>query len=119
MPRHTPLYDWTTRVATHFPDLPKATAETLAAWSYGLVLTHACGLTAVALTLAAVLAQAVNTVRQRSTRFEKSRAAGMTPSPHWRCMLHCASTPYQRALSRVDGIFLPVSIRGCGERGGR
>ena len=69
MPRHTPLYDWTTRVATHFPDLPKATAETLAAWSYGLVLAHACGLTAVALTLAAVLAQAVNTVRQRLREF--------------------------------------------------
>lgn len=65
MPHHRPLYDWTTRVATHFPDLPPGTARTLAAYSYGLVLAHACGLAAVALVLAAVLDQAFNTLRQR------------------------------------------------------
>ena len=65
MPRHTPLYDWTARVATHFPDLPMATARTLATYSYGLILAHACGLPAVALALAAVLRQAYNTLRQR------------------------------------------------------
>ena len=35
MPRHTPLYDWSQRVATAFPDLPPATARVLADWSYG------------------------------------------------------------------------------------
>jgi hypothetical protein len=69
MPHHPQLYDWTTRVATAFPDLPAATARVLATWSYGLVLAHACGLSAVALALAAVLGQAVNTVRQRLREF--------------------------------------------------
>ena len=69
MPRHKPLYDWTKRVASHFPELPRATAGTLAEYSYALVLAHACGLAAVALSLAAVLKQAVNTVRQRLREF--------------------------------------------------
>jgi hypothetical protein len=68
---YTQLYDWTARVATHFPDLPPAAARTLAAWSYGLVLTHARGLTAVALTLAALLRQAASTLRQRLREFYK------------------------------------------------
>jgi hypothetical protein len=69
MPHHPQLYDWTNRVATAFPDLPAATARVLAARSYGLVLAHACGLSAVALALAALLGQAVNTVRQRLREF--------------------------------------------------
>jgi hypothetical protein len=69
MPHHPQLYEWTNRVATAFPDLPPATARVLASWSFGLVLAHACGLSAVALVLAAVLGQAVNTVRQRLREF--------------------------------------------------
>jgi hypothetical protein len=65
VPHQTPLYDWTRRVATAFPDLPAAHARGLAEWSFGLVLAHACGLATVALHLAAVVGQAVNTVRQR------------------------------------------------------
>jgi hypothetical protein len=69
MPHHPQLYEWTNRVATAFPDLSPATSRVLATWSYGLVLAHACGLSAVALALAAVLGQAVNTVRQRLREF--------------------------------------------------
>ena len=69
MPRHTPLYEWDQRVATAFPDLPPATARVLADWSSGLVLAHTCGLGTVALTLAAVLGQAVHTARQRVREF--------------------------------------------------
>src|SRR3954469_12665856 len=69
MPHHPQLYERTNRVATAFPDLPAATARVLAAWSYGLVLAHACGLSAVALAVAAVLGQGVNTVRQRLREF--------------------------------------------------
>lgn len=65
MPHPEPLYEWTDRVATQFPELPPATARNLAAYSYGLVLAQACGLAAVALVLAAVLRQAVGTLRQR------------------------------------------------------
>ncbi len=71
MPRHTQLYDWAARVATHFPELPKPTAHVLAAWSYGMVLAHACGTTAVALALAALLKQGANTLRQRLREFYK------------------------------------------------
>ena len=65
MPRPAPLYEWTQRVATRFPELPAATARVLAEYSFGLVLAHTCGLATVALTLAALIGQAVNTVRQR------------------------------------------------------
>jgi hypothetical protein len=65
MPHQPPLYEWADRVATRFPDLPRHQADALATWSFGLVLARACGLSAVALALAAVLARSVNTVRQR------------------------------------------------------
>jgi hypothetical protein len=71
MPHPAPLYEWVTRVATHFPDLHRATARTLGIYSFGLVLAHACGLSAVALTLGVLLRQAVNTVRQRLREFYK------------------------------------------------
>src|SRR5579883_1133795 len=69
MPRHPQLYTWAERVATQFPDLPRPYADGLAAWSLGLVLAHACGLSAVALALATLLGQAVNTARQRLREF--------------------------------------------------
>jgi len=71
MPHPTPLYEWTGRVATRFPELSPAQARVLAEYSFGLVLTHACGLAAVALGLAALLGQAVNTARQRLREFYK------------------------------------------------
>jgi hypothetical protein len=71
MPRPEPLYEWTQRVATRFAQLPKPTARALAEYSFGLVLAHACGLSAVALALGALLGQAVNTVRQRLREYYK------------------------------------------------
>ena len=71
MPRHQPLYQWTARVSAHFPDLSPPTAAVLALWSYGLVLAHTSGLTAVVAHVAPVLGRAVNTVRQRLKEFDK------------------------------------------------
>jgi hypothetical protein len=65
MPRSPQLYDWSQLVATRFPDLPRHQATALAEWSFGLVLAHACGLSAVALVVASVARQSVSTVRQR------------------------------------------------------
>jgi hypothetical protein len=78
MPRHEPLYQWTDRVASHFPELPPATAAVLALWTFGMALAHACALTAVALHLAPLLGRAANTVRQRLREFYKpaDRKAG-------------------------------------------
>ena len=75
MPRHHPLYQWTDRVSTHFPDLPRTTAAVLALWAFGLVLAHSCALTAVVVHLAPLLGQACNTVRQRLREFYKPAAA--------------------------------------------
>lgn len=61
----TALYQWTQRVASHFPELSACQARTLAQYSFGLVLAHCCGLSAVALALAKLLGQSSNTCRQR------------------------------------------------------
>jgi hypothetical protein len=74
MPRHPPLYQWADRVATHFPDWPRPTAVVLALWAFGLVLAHACGLTTVAVHLAGLLGQPINTVRQRLREFYQPAA---------------------------------------------
>jgi hypothetical protein len=78
MPRQDALYHWTQRVATHCPELPATTAAVLALYSYGAVLAHSCALSAVALALAALRGQAVNTVRQRLREFYRpaERKAG-------------------------------------------
>ena len=65
MPRHPQLYAWADRVATRFPELPPAIALVLALWSFGLVLAHACGLTAIVAHLAPLLGRSANTTRQR------------------------------------------------------
>jgi hypothetical protein len=65
MPRHPELYAWADQLASRCPELPRHHAAALAQWSFGMVLAHACGLSAVAVALAAVLGQAVNTTRQR------------------------------------------------------
>ena len=71
MPRHQPLYQWSNRVASQFPELPRTTAFVLALWTFGMVLAHSCALTAVALHLAPLLGQAANTLRQRLREFYK------------------------------------------------
>lgn len=74
MPRHPQLYAWADRVATAFPELPPATALVLALWSFGLVLAHACGLTAVVAHLAPLLGRSANTTRQRLREFYRPGA---------------------------------------------
>jgi hypothetical protein len=74
MPRHAPLYQWADQVATHFPELSRPTAVVLALWAFGMALAHTCGLSAVALHLAPVLGQRVNTVRQRLREFYRPAA---------------------------------------------
>jgi hypothetical protein len=90
MPRRTPLYEWVAHVATRFPHLPAAHARSLAEWSFGMVLAHAAQLTAVAVHLAAVVGQSVNTVRQRLRELfqpgERKAGEGRTTfDPHACC----------------------------------
>jgi hypothetical protein len=74
MPRPPQLYAWADRVATAFPELPPAMAFVLALWSLGLVLAHACGLTAVVAHLAPLLGRSANTTRQRLREFYQPAA---------------------------------------------
>ncbi|MGH9766186.1 MAG: transposase [Blastocatellia bacterium] len=72
------LATWTKIVAEHLPVLSQPQARVLAMWSLGMVLAQACGLTTVALYLAAGLGKKENTVRQqlREFYFEVEAKAG-------------------------------------------
>jgi hypothetical protein len=72
------LATWTKIVTEHLPILSQPQARVLAMWSLGMVLAQACGLTAVALYLAAGLGKQENTVRQqlREFYFEAEAKAG-------------------------------------------
>src|SRR5262245_37529918 len=69
------LYQWTDRVTSRFPTLSSCQARLLALYSFGLVLAHSCGLSAVALALAKLLGQARNTLRQRLREWYQEAAA--------------------------------------------
>jgi hypothetical protein len=84
MPRSQALYDWTARVTTAFPDLHAAHARSMAAWSFGLAHAGAASLSAVALFLADLLAQAFDTARQRPATLRPPAApacSGGSPAP--------------------------------------
>lgn len=59
------LYQWTDRVQQLFPLLKPHHARDLAQYSFGAVLAHSCGLTAVAAYLAGLLCCSFHTVRGR------------------------------------------------------
>lgn len=65
MSRHPELYDWLSTVSSHFPQLSKPQTRGLAWWSLGMILARSCALSAVADTLACLLQQSYNTVRER------------------------------------------------------
>ncbi len=69
MPHDPALYPWIERVATRMPTLSRPPAPVLALYSYGLVLAQPCGLTRVAVTLAALLGRSAHSVRQRLRDF--------------------------------------------------
>lgn len=59
------LSQWEGLVSTQLPHLSRPRARVLAAWSYGMVLAKACGITSVVGILAPLLKQSESTVRQR------------------------------------------------------
>lgn len=131
MPRHPQLYAWADRVATAFPGLPPATAFVLALRSLGLVLAHACGLTAVVAHLAPVLGRSANTTRQRLREFyrpaDKKRGANRTELDPAGCVgplvrWVTAGWPQRRVALALDATSLgerftvlsaSVVYRGC------
>src|SRR5947209_5809123 len=81
MSRHKPLYgpkalnQWTDEVRHAFPNLSKPQAVGLATWSFGMALAHSCALTAVALYLAKLLRQKLDSLSQRLRDFYLPAAA--------------------------------------------
>jgi len=65
MSHHEGLSAWTLTVSNHMPHLTKPQVVVLALWSYGIALTRSCGRRTIALFLALLLQQKVNTVEQR------------------------------------------------------
>ncbi len=65
MSRHNAVSQWSQTVSTHLPHLSQPQAQVLALWSYGIALTHTCGMTTVVVLLAHLLGQREHTVRQR------------------------------------------------------
>ena len=78
MSRHPELYQWIDTVVMRFPSLSKPQALGLALWSFGMVITRSCSLTAVADMLALLMGQSYNTVceRLRDTYREAGAKAG-------------------------------------------
>ena len=66
---HDPVYQWTTTVTTHFPQLSKPQARVLALWSLGMVVARSWALSAVSALLAQWLDRKPNTVRQQLREF--------------------------------------------------
>jgi hypothetical protein len=70
---------WTDEVSEAFPNLTKPQAAGLANWSFGMVLARCCALSSVALFLAKLLGQQVNTLRQRLREFYQEADAKRGP----------------------------------------
>ena len=69
------LREWTKLVSGHFPQLSRSQACVLAWWSLGFVRAQACGLSSLAVSLAAALGRGENTVRQGLREFYLEAAA--------------------------------------------
>jgi hypothetical protein len=78
MSRLPQLYTWLSTLTSAFPNLSVAQVRGLAWFSFGMVLAHACSVTAVALQLADLLGQKFDTVKQRLREWycEASAKAG-------------------------------------------
>jgi hypothetical protein len=59
------LEEWKQTVAEHMPHLSAPQATVLALWSFGMVISHSCGLTSVSSSLATLIGVKENSVRQR------------------------------------------------------
>ena len=83
MSRQLQLYHWADTLASRPPVLPKSQAFDLALYSFGMILAHGCGLSAVAMALAPLLGRPDNTPRQRLREFFKPRGNNKAAAANW------------------------------------
>jgi hypothetical protein len=120
--RRIQLTSWDAELTTRFPDFPAPVVAVLALYSFGLVLAHACGLSAVALFLAGHLGAARDALRKRLREFyldarDKSGSKRGQKRKDFDPAL--AFAPLLRwVLSLWDGRYLPLAIdvTNLGER---
>lgn len=74
MSRPDGLSQWTSTVSTQLPHLSQPQAAVLALWSYGIVFTRCCGLSTVAVFLAALLDKGDSTVREQLREWYRAAA---------------------------------------------
>ena len=74
MTRQDGLSQWVATVSTHLAHLSKPQATVLGFWSFGMVMTKSCGLTSVAVFLAAVLGGQEAALRQRLREWYRDAA---------------------------------------------
>lgn len=77
-------------VSTRLPHLSRPQAQVLALWSYGMVLTHTCGITTIVVVLAQRLGQKEGTVR-----WSRRWTPRWLPAASKGAMTHQASSPPQ------------------------
>src|SRR5580692_4431360 len=65
------LYQWNQTLAQKLPTLSKTQARCLAIWTFGMVVTGSCALTAVVCMMAALLGEKHDNLRQRLREFYK------------------------------------------------
>src|SRR5262245_11499546 len=70
---------WADEVTAAFPDLTRPQAAGLVSWGFGMALARCCALTTVALFLAKLLGQRLNTVRRRLREFYQGADAKKGP----------------------------------------
>lgn len=66
--------DWLRLVTSKMPHLSKPQAVVLTMWSFGIAVTHCCGLSTISVFLAELLDKKENTVRQRLREWYKQRS---------------------------------------------
>lgn len=69
------FHEWTKTVSDHMPQLSQPQATVLALWSFGMIIANSCGLTTVAVILAALFRCKENTMRQRLREWYREKAA--------------------------------------------
>lgn len=104
------VYQWIEEVGRRFPHLAPAQARVLGLWSVGMVLARSCALTAVSVTLAALLGRAENSVRQQLREGVYEAAAKRGRRRRELAVGPCFVALLRWVLGRWDGTQLALAL---------
>lgn len=110
MTRSEQLYQWTTEVSERMPHLSKPQVLGLALWSFGVVAARHCGLSTVALLMAAVWGSSPNTMRQRLREFYQPAARKRGAQRQEVVVTTCVPALVRWALAQYAGPHLALAV---------